>query len=131
VVYHSTYRYKYAGLVKWTKLRKAWASNALSIIVLAIILFAISARHYRDDYGCAFFEETTALGTMTLLNAPGFMFLIYKLSQVQDVFKLRREFTWVFNVTSSLTYVYMLIQVLYKTGAVTETRTLHLILEIL
>ncbi|CAB1110920.1 unnamed protein product [Ectocarpus sp. CCAP 1310/34] len=101
------------------------------MIVLAIILYAISARHYRHDYGCAFFEETIVLGTMMLLNAPGFVFLLYKLSQVQDVFKLRREFTWVFNVVSSVTSVYMLIQVLYKTGAVTETRTLHLVLEIL
>ncbi|CAB1100119.1 unnamed protein product [Ectocarpus sp. CCAP 1310/34] len=131
VIYHSAYRYKYAGLVKWTKLRKAWASITLLMVVVAIILYAISARHYRHDYGCAFFEETIVIGTMALLNAPGFTFLLFKLSQVQDVYKLRREFTWVFNAVSSSTYVYILIQVLYKTGAVTETRTLHLVLEIL
>lgn len=76
----------------------------------------------RNDYGCAFFEETIALGMMTLLNAPGFMFLLYKLSQVQDVFKLRREFTWVFNVISSLTserarYVSYVLQQSFATGS--------------
>lgn len=49
VLYHSSYRYKYAGFVKWRNLRKAWAATSLSIGVLAAILFTASARHYRWD----------------------------------------------------------------------------------
>ena len=47
VVYHSRYRYKYAGLVKWKKLRKTWAWSVFSIVVLAAIVFAADAGHYR------------------------------------------------------------------------------------
>jgi len=56
-----------------------------------------------NDYGCAFFEEVVVNGVVTLLSAPSFSFLLYKLSQVNDAFKLRREITWVFNVTFFLT----------------------------
>lgn len=52
-----------------------------------------------NDYGCALFDETVMLGVIMLTAAPGFGFLLYKLSQVNDTFKLRREFTWVFNTT--------------------------------
>lgn len=56
-----------------------------------------------NEYGCAFFEEVVVNGIVTLVSAPSFTFLLYKLSQVNDAFKLRREITWVFNVTFFLT----------------------------
>lgn len=52
----------------------------------------------RNDYGCAFFGETVIVGVALSTSAPGVGFLIYKLSQVNDAFKLRREFIWVFMV---------------------------------
>lgn len=57
----------------------------------------------RNDHGCAFFEETTVLGVALSISAPGFGFLVYKLSQVNDAFKLRREFTWILLVVLPLT----------------------------
>lgn len=47
VLYHSSYRYKYAGLVKWRNLRRAWAASILFIVGFVAILYAASARHYR------------------------------------------------------------------------------------
>jgi len=47
VVYHSSYRYKYAKLVKWRNIRKAWMLIGLFVFVLAVTLFATSARLYR------------------------------------------------------------------------------------
>jgi len=35
-------------------------------------------------------------GAMTLLVGPGFVFLLFKLSQVDDAFKVRRENIWMF-----------------------------------
>lgn len=57
----------------------------------------------RNDHGCAFFEETTVLGVALSISAPGFGFLVYKISQVNDAFKLRREFTRIFLVVFPLT----------------------------
>lgn len=52
----------------------------------------------RNDYGCAFFGETLMLGVATLIACPGCMFLVYKLSQVDDAFKLRLEMIWMATV---------------------------------
>ena len=46
VVYDSSYRYKYAGLVKWRNLRKAWASTGVFILVCTATSFTVSARHH-------------------------------------------------------------------------------------
>lgn len=57
----------------------------------------------RNDYGCAFFDETVVLGVSLSIAAPGFGFLVYKLLQVNDAFKLRREFTRVLLAVVPLT----------------------------
>ena len=46
-----------------------------------------------NEYGCSFFEEVVVNGITTSAGFPGFIFLLYKLSQVDDAFKIRRELT--------------------------------------
>lgn len=57
----------------------------------------------RNNYGCAFFDETVLLGVVLLIAGPGFLFLLYRFSQVNDAFRLRPEFIWVFSVKCSVT----------------------------
>ena len=45
-------------------------------------------------FGCEFLENTTCLLGMLLVLGPGFAFLVFKLTQVDDAFKLQREFMW-------------------------------------
>ena len=56
-----------------------------------------------DNYGCAFFDETLMLGVVMFTAGPGNMFLIYLFSQVNDAFKLRVEFIWIYAVISLAT----------------------------
>lgn len=53
----------------------------------------------RNDYGCLIFDEAVVLRVAIVTAGPGFTFLLYKFSQVNDAFRLRREFTWVFITT--------------------------------
>ena len=50
-----------------------------------------------NEYGCSFFEEVVVGGVAASALAPGSAFLLYKLSQVDDAFKLRRELAWTFG----------------------------------
>ena len=47
VLYHASYRRKWAGLVKWKNLRKMWASIALSFAACAALFFVFSDRQHR------------------------------------------------------------------------------------
>ncbi|CAN0450348.1 unnamed protein product, partial [Ectocarpus sp. 12 AP-2014] len=88
----------------------------------------VLAMESRSNYGCAFFEETVVLGVVIVTMSPGYVFLIYKLSTVDDAFKLRREFAGTFIGFFVAIPAYMSVQVLYKTGTLAESRTLHLIM---
>lgn len=47
VVYHPSYRLKYAKFVKPRNIMITWASTSLSIVVFAVIYFATSVKRYR------------------------------------------------------------------------------------
>ena len=50
-------------------------------------------------FGCEFLEDTVVLGVALLVLGPFSSFLVYKLYQVNDAFKVRRECLWVFRGT--------------------------------